>query len=213
MMRPFNNSEGQEEQPSDSEEAAHRPCEGRLLEEWPRRASSDEQDAVSNSSAAQPSVVHISESSMLYVYHDDDLYSKNKAYSRQDRQIFGAQAMIDANRIKNLIYTSPPASVIESVKYVLKNNIVTRDEIVGIEHLILGTRRTSVQMVRREHMMAVLRKQEELRRLQQHSQPEEDSLIALSKFAEQSSLKSTHSAIVRATLTSSTPSRTAANHN
>ncbi len=149
---------------------------------------------------------------MLHVYQDDDLYCKNKAYSRQDRQIFEAQAMIEANRIKYLIYTSPPASVKESVKYVFQNDIVTRDEIVGIERLIIGTRRRFVSQVRRDHMMAVLWKQEELRRLQQH-QVEEDSLIALSKFAEQSSLKSTHSAIVRATLATSTPSRTAANHN
>ena len=198
-MMNYNGSR-HEEQPHKAPEPAHQPhCEGRrLLEDWPRRASSLE--------AAQLSV-QISESSMLYVYHDDDLYSKNKAYSRQDRQIFEAQAMIEANRIKNLIYTSPPASVKESVKYVLQNNIVTRDEIVGIEHLILGGRRTSVSVERRDHMMAVLWKQEELRQLQQHPQPqvEEDSLIALSKFAEQSSLKSTHSAIVRATLATSSP--------
>ena len=194
-----------EEQPHEAPEPAHQPhCEGRLLEEWPRRASSLE--------AAQPSV-NISETSSLYVYHDDDLYCKNKAYSSQDRHIFEAQAMIEANRIKNLIYTSPPASVKESVKYVLQNDIVTRDEIVGIERLILDSRRRFVSQVRRDHMMAVLWKQEELRQLQQHPQPEEGSLIALSKFAEQSSLKSTHSAIVRATLASSTPSRTAANHN
>ena len=207
-MMNYNGSR-HEEQPHEAPEPAQQPhCEGRLLEEWPRRASSLE--------AAQPSV-NISETSSLSVYHDDDLYCKNKAYSKQDRQIFEAQAMIEANRIKYLIYTSPPASVKESVKYVLQNDIVTRDEIIGIEYLILGTRRTSASVVRRDHMMAVLWKQEELRRLQQHPQPqaqvEEDSLIALSKFAEQSSLKSTHSAIVRATLATSTPSRTAASHN
>ena len=191
-------SQGQEE--PEEPEPAHRPrCEGHhLLEDWPRRASSSEAEA--SNSAAQPSVVHISESSMLYVYQEDDLYCKIKAYSRQDRQIFEAQAMIEANRIKNLIYASPPASVKESAKYVLQNNIVTRDELVGIESLILGDRRTAVSHVRRDHMMAVLWKQEELR-LQQ--QPEEGSLIALSKFAEQSSLKSTRSAIIRATLASS----------
>ena len=140
---------------------------------------------------------------MLYVYQEDDLYCKIKAYSRQDRQIFEAQAMIEANRIKNLIYTSPPASVKESIKCVLQNDIVTRDEIVGIESLILGDRRRFVSQVRRDHMMAVLWKQEELRQLQQ--QPEEGSLIALSKFADQSSLKSTRSAIVRATLATSSP--------
>jgi len=202
----------QEEQLPEELEPAHQPrCEG-LLEDWPRRASSlaseaddHAHDAASNSdSAAQPSV-NISKSSRLYVYYEDDLYCMNKAYSRRDREIFGAQAMIEANRIKTLIYTSPSASVKESVKYLLQNNIVTIDEMVGIDHMIIG-RRTAVLQVRRDHMMAVLRKQQELRGLQQqHTQLEEDSLIALCKFAEQSSLKSTHSAIARATLTSSSP--------
>jgi len=105
--------------------------------------------------------------------------------------------MIEADRINNLIISSPPASVKESVKYLLKNNIITREELVGIDHLILR-RRTRVMQVRREHMTTVLRKQNEQRR--QQPVLEEDSLIDLGKFAEQSSLESTHSAIARATL-------------
>ena len=207
---PYNGLPQEEEEPLEPEpEPALRPRSEGLLEDWPRRASSleadaDDQDHDALSNSASQHSVNISETSTLFVYYMDDLYRKNKAYSRQDREIFGAQAMIEANRIKNLIYSSPPTSVKESVKYVLQNNIVSRDEIVGIDHMILG-RRTAVVQVRRNHMMAVLRKQQELRRLQQHTQLEEDSLIALCKFAEQSSLKSTHSAIARATLSSSSP--------
>ena len=159
-----------------------------LLEDWPRRASSKETDQ---------SGVSFSEFSTLLAYDDLDYLDLEKAYSKEDREIFGAQAMIEADRINNLIISSPPASVKESVKYLLKNNIITREELVGIDHLILR-RRTRVMQVRREHMTTVLRKQNEQRR--QQPVLEEDSLIDLGKFAEQSSLESTHSAIARATL-------------
>jgi hypothetical protein len=168
-----------------------------LLEDWPRRTSSTEADQDVDSSKSQ-SGVNFSEYSTLRVYDDlNYLYLKKKAYSREDREIFGAQAMIEADRINNLIISSPPVSVKESVKYLLKNNIITREELVGMDQLILH-RRARVSQVRREHMAAVLRKQNEQRR--QQPVLEEDSLIDLGKFAEQSSLKSTHSAIARATL-------------
>jgi hypothetical protein len=169
-----------------------------LLEDWPRRASSTEADQDADSSKSQ-SGVHFSEFSTLRVYDDLDYLCLKKAYSKEDREIFGAQAMIEADRIKNLIINSPPASVKESVKYLLKNNIITREELVGIDHLILR-RRTRVSQVRRNHMTAVLRKQSEQLLIPPR---EEDSLIDLGKFAEQSSLKSTHAAMARATLSCS----------
>eukprot|EP00984_Skeletonema_dohrnii_P021348 scaffold10642_cov155-Skeletonema_dohrnii-CCMP3373.AAC.15 len=177
--------------PREQSPAARSESPGRresLLEDWPRRASSKEIDQ---------SGVSFSEFSTLRVYDDLDYLYLKKAYSKVDREIFGAQAMMEADRIKNLIFNSPPASVKESVKYLLKNNIITREELVGIDHLILR-RRKRVLQVRRNHMAAVLRKQNEQRR--QQPVLEEDCLIDLGKFAEQSSLKSTHSAIARATL-------------
>ncbi len=193
-------------------EPVTRPGREGLLEDWPQRASSisieahqEHDEAVSNSNSASHPTVNFSEFSSLRVYDDlDDLYRRTKAYSRKDREVFGAQAMMEANRIKRLIYASPPNSVKESIKYVLRNDIVTSDELVGIDHLILG-RRSSVFQVRRDHMTAVLQKQQEQRRHQhqhqrQRPQVEEDFLIDLGKFAEQSSLKSTRSAIARASL-------------
>jgi len=182
--------------PQEESPAARRES---LLEDWPRRASSTEADQDVDSSKSQ-SGVNFSEFSTLRVYDDlDYLYLKKKAYSQEDRKIFGAQAMIEADRINNLIISSPPVSVKESVKYLLKNNIITREELVGMDQLILH-RRARVLQVRREHMAAVLRKQNEQQRRRQQPHLEGDALIALGKFAEQSSLKSTHSAIARATL-------------
>ena len=178
---------------------------GSLLEDWPRRASSteeanqnqDEQVDADAGSQSQSGVC-FSEISTLYVYDFDYLYLK-KGYSQQDREIFGAQAIIEANRIRDLIVASPPDSVSESIKYLLGKNIITRDELVGIDHLI--GKRTRVMQVRRDHMTAVLRKQLEQR--QQQQQLGEDSVIDLGKLAEQSSLKSKHHAIARAMLSRS----------
>eukprot|EP00984_Skeletonema_dohrnii_P021347 scaffold10642_cov155-Skeletonema_dohrnii-CCMP3373.AAC.14 len=169
-----------------------------LLEDWPRRASSKETDQDQAVVSESQSGVSFSEFSTLRVYDDlNYLYARKKAYSKKDREIFGAQAMMETKRIKHLIINSPPASVGESIKYVLKNGIITRDELVGIDHLVLG-KPTDVLQVRRDHMAAVLRKQNE-----QQPQGEEDSWIGLGKFAEQSSLKSTHHAIARAALSCS----------
>mmetsp|Transcript_21514 Transcript_21514/g.32546 ORF Transcript_21514/g.32546 Transcript_21514/m.32546 type:complete len:193 (+) Transcript_21514:172-750(+) len=184
--------------PQEESPAARRES---LLEDWPRRASSKEADQDVDSSKSQ-SGVNFSDFSTLHVYDDlDYLYLKKKAYSQKDREVFSARAMMEAIRIKNLIFNSPPVSVKESIKYLLKNNIISRDELIGIDHLIAG-RRTDALHVRRDHMAAVLRKQQELRRHQ--PQQEEDSLIIeLGRFSEQSSLRSTHYAIARATLSSS----------
>ncbi len=188
-------------------EPATRPHRVGLVEEWPRRASSlkadqDQGEVVSNSESQ--AIVTFSEFSTLRVYDDlDDHYRKTKAYSKKDYEAFGAQAMKEAHRLRQLIYRSPPASLKESVKYVLRNNIITSDELVGLDHLVLG-KRCGVMKVRRDHMTAVLWKQLEQRRRREYHQVqkvEEDSLIdLLGKCAEKSSLKSTQSAIARATL-------------
>jgi hypothetical protein len=175
---------------------------GSLLEDWPRCASSTEedqgQDEKADAGSQSQSGVYFSELSALYVYDDFNYLHLKKAYSKEDREIFGAQAVIEANRIKNLIIASPPDSVSESIKYLLQNNIITSDELVGIDRLI--GRRTRVMQVRRDHVRAVLRKQHEQRQ-QQHLG--EESVIDLGKVAEQSSIQSTHRAIARAALSCS----------
>ncbi len=167
------------------------PCEGRLH-------SHTETD---QGNSPPQAAVSFSEFSQLYHYDLGDHYRNIKSYSKRDCKVFGAQAMKEAVRIRKLIYRSPPSSVKESINYVLQNNIVSSDELVGLDHLILR-RPSDICQARRDHMMTVLWKQEEQRRRSLHLQPqvEEDSLIDLSKCAEQSSLKSTQSAIARATL-------------
>ena len=81
---------------------------------------------------------------------------------------------------------------------------------MGIDHLILDKHVKIVQK-RREHSVAVLRKQYEQKQEQQFKQESEadHSTIVLGRFAEQSSLrhKSTRNAIVRAKLSCSSPQK------
>jgi hypothetical protein len=188
--------------------------DGLLLEDWQNQSSSMEADHgdTQDDQDSKPlnKRVNFSEHSKLHPYERDDEYLKNLAYTKDDRDEFGAQASLEASRIKDLITTASPDSVKDSIKYLLQNGIITRDELVGIDHLILGKQMKIVQK-RREHSAAVLWKQCQQKQEQQFKQESvaDHSTIALGRFAEQSSLKhkSTRNAIVRATLSCSSPQK------
>jgi hypothetical protein len=185
--------------------------DGLLLEDWQNQSSSMEADGDTQDDQDSKPLqkrVNFSEHSKLHPYERDDEYLKNLAYTKDDRDKFGAQATLEANRITDLITTAPPDSAKDSIKYLLQNGIITRDELVGIDHLILGKRVKIIQK-RREHSAAVLWKQYEQKQEQQlkHENEADHSTIVLGRFAEQSSLKSTRSAIARATLSCSSPQK------
>lgn len=186
--------------------------DGLLLADWPNRSLSMEADhgAAQNDRDCKPLYkrVTFSEHSKLHPYDRDDEYLKNLAYTKDDRDEFATQATLEANRIKDLITKAPPYSAKDSIKYLLQNGIITRDELVVIDHLILGKREKIIQK-RREHSAAVLWKQCEQKQEQQlkHENEADHSTIVLGRFAEQSSLKSTRNAIARATLSCSSPQK------
>lgn len=143
--------------------------------------------------------VSFSETSTLNVYEDyrGDLHRRNIAYSSQDRDTFHTEATQEADRIKVLIITAPQQSRADSVKYLLKNNFVSREELIGIEHMALEDSNRSE--IRKRHSMAVLRKQQEQ---QQGYVSLRDPAIALGKFARKNSLESRNRARARAALAS-----------
>ena len=151
--------------------------------------------------------VSFSEMSIVNTYEDyrGGLHRRNMAYSSKDRDIFQTEATQEADHIKVLIITAPQQSRADSVKHLLKNNIVSREELVGIEHMALEDSNRS--QIRKRHSMAVLRKQQEQRQ-QQHQGcgyvSLRDPAIALSlgKFARKNSLESRNRARARAALSS-----------
>lgn len=146
---------------------------------------------------------HVSFSTMskVHLYKKDKLYSRNVAFSKEDCDEFSARALYDADRIRRLIITVPPpsASFAGSIKYLLRNNIITAEELVGIEAMILyGPSR--VFKVRRKHCKAVLKRQKEqrLKVQQQQLTLQDDPSVALGKFARKNSDESRRRARARA---------------
>ena len=185
-----------------------------LLENWPQHrdeslrsikrplSSSFKWSSTSPRAAVKPRKkkthqVQFSESSQLHLYERPPIsLLQSLSYTLEDRDEFGMDALQDGRRIKNLIAAAPPSSAAESLKFLLQENIISRDELIGIDHFILG-KPTRVAKTRKHHAAVVLRKQQEQRH--QH-QKLEDAALTLGKFAEQSSHKSTQNALVRAAM-------------
>lgn len=174
-----------------------------LLEHWPRRESSvisfdsDEDDAAFASTSIKSHqklrTVQFSESSQLYVYERESMYLlKSLTYTKEDRNDFGKDALLEGFRIKNLIAAAPHDSVTDSIKYLRHQGIINKEEMIGIDHFILGT---NVKRTRERHSAAVLRRQEEQQGLQL-----EDPALQLGKFSRSSSLRSTKRARIRAAM-------------
>jgi hypothetical protein len=116
------------------------------------------------------------------------------AYTKEDRDEFGKDALAEGLRIKNLLDMAPCDSPAESFKFLLQENILNKAELVGIEHFF-HAKSTRVVKVRKQHSDAVLKRQWE-----QRHQKLDDPVIDLGKFAQKSSLKSTQRATIRAAL-------------
>ncbi|KAK1733725.1 hypothetical protein QTG54_015580 [Skeletonema marinoi] len=134
----------------------------------------------------------------IYANNRDDLDRSNIAYSTQDRDLLNAEAQQEADRIKVLIITAPQESRAESMIYLLENNIVAKEELVGIEHLVLDN--SSRSEIRKGHSMAVLKKQQEQQQKQQQHPSLRDPANALGKFARKNSRESRNRATARAAL-------------
>jgi len=107
----------------------------------------------------------------------------------------GKETLLEGLRIKKLITAAPPVNTAESIKYLLRYDIIRREELIGLEHFILD-KPSRIPQIRQQHAAAVLRKQHELKQ----QMLEEDPVLGLGKFAESSSLKSTQSARIRAAM-------------
>ena len=172
------------------------------VEDWPRSRSSSSSidakhdDEMIDIDGAKPESNHrvsFSEISMQRCAERDDYYSYTKSYSEADYDHFQRSMLLDARRLK-LITTIriPPQFKKEYVKFLFENNVIAPEDFVGIERLVLG-KGGLVLRARKLHREKVLQQQHEQRRYQQDNPTE-----ILAKVAEESSLKSTYSARIRA---------------
>jgi hypothetical protein len=170
-----------------------------LLENWPKRSSSmiissfdfdeGDDDAATASHNKKRHSVNFSVSSQLHVYERESVYLlRSLAYTKEDRNEFGREAYLEGLRIKSLVTTAPPDSAAESIKYLLRHDIISKEELVGIEHFVLG-KPSRVHQTRKQH--AATRSVRKFK---------EDPVLGLGKFAQSSSLKFTQRARIRAAI-------------
>lgn len=161
------------------------------LQTWPKHTLS------SSGKSHKRNRVRFSESSQLHIYERLPVSAlQSLSYTKMDNYRFRQHALLEAMRIKNLI-ASVDGSASDSIRYLIRNNMIDRDDLIGIDHYVLGAP-FRVRKIRKRHAAAVLQKQQELR--QQGSQTLQDLPSTLGKFAQSSSLKSSKNARVRAAM-------------
>lgn len=173
-----------------------------LLEDWPRSATrcpANTQDWQSLYKKLKPRVT-FSERSSMYVYRPDPSYVLNKSYTKEERRGFSTEALTEAIRIKKLVLSTPGASTKDSFKFLLKNDVITLEEIVGIEHLVLGKSASKLLKERQDHAKAVLMKQCQQRMEEGKSKLQDDSMTKLGEFSASRSMKSVKRARIRAAM-------------
>ncbi len=183
-----------------------------LLEDWSSNSSSSiegaeiEPQRVDEFDDAMPKLktelnprVSFSETSLLRVYKRDEAYTKAKAYSEVDYDLFRFSMLLDARRVKELITRAPPESKKDSVKFLIENKVIDVADLVGIEHFVLGNGGFVVK-ARKLHTKKVLLLQQQLEQRQHLS---EDPAESLAKVAKDSSLKSIYHARIRSAVVAS----------
>jgi len=162
-----------------------------LLEEWPRRVPVVDHDDLSISSSTSHKVVSFSPHSRLHVYLVDE-DERLKSYSSSEQKLFQAHTLYDAFRIKELIQSCPYEGG-NAIRYLIGRNLIGPEDLLGIEHLIIGAAKISKE--RRIHTRLVVEKQKEL-----HENNYNNFEQKLADVAAARSLKSFEKARVRAAL-------------
>lgn len=127
-----------------------------LLVDWPERDSS------ALNSATPRKQVTFSDYSSLRSYEIDPKYRAIKSYSSADRKRFQVDAAREGIRIQRLIsslHVQPGAAIHE----LIERNLLCREELLGIEHLVSEKAALRTAHERRSHTALVLKAQEELR--------------------------------------------------
>jgi hypothetical protein len=129
--------------------------ESALLEEWPQRqAATINQESPSKKPKVQKRV-SFSGLSRCRSYTIDPSYEAAKSYISTDQKFFRQQAASEAFRIKYLI-ESCPMQTGPAIQQLLKGNILTCEELLGIENLV-NKKPQQVKLNRRLYMEAVMR--------------------------------------------------------
>ena len=82
--------------------------------------------------------VRFADRSDLFVYDYCPTYRQTKSYTPMDKKIFQETMIAESKRLKKLMVATKKSSAKDAMKHLLQNSTVSIDEIVGLEHMVLG---------------------------------------------------------------------------
>lgn len=169
-----------------------------LLVDWPRpkssgdywRVNADDHCRAPSKKSLYPRVT-FSKISSVQVYPHDPMDVRDMSYTKDERKKFCAEAVSECLRIRKLLQSTPGGFSKDSFKCLIKNNVISMEDIVGIDHMVLG-KSASMLKERQEHVRSVVSAQQDL----SHG----DSMEKLAAFCSSRSMRAVRRARVRAAL-------------
>jgi hypothetical protein len=114
-----------------------------------------------DTSSTTSKTVSFSKYSTKRVYETDPYYEGLKSYSSADQKTFRKETVHDASRIIHLVSTVPlPTGM--AIHELMKQGLLTREELLGIEHLVSMNAEQALHK-RRSYMNLVLGVQKQIR--------------------------------------------------
>ena len=170
-----------------------------LLENWPGRIIGDcwltnANDRSTPLSHPRPRPrVTFSKLSSVQIYPHDPTVMRDMSYTKDERKTFCNEAVAECLRIRQLLHSTPGGFNKDSFKSLIKNNVVSMEDIVGIDHMVLG-KSASLIRERQEHIRSVVSAQYDI------SMKDGDSAEKLAAFCASRSSRAVKRARVRAAL-------------
>mmetsp|Transcript_5085 Transcript_5085/g.10450 ORF Transcript_5085/g.10450 Transcript_5085/m.10450 type:complete len:182 (-) Transcript_5085:126-671(-) len=114
-----------------------------LIEDWPHRRKTTKR-------------VHFSDAAVLRIYQNDEDYARNKSYTAKERKVFSRNALVEAARIRKIVATISNEMDDESMITRLESCGVAREEITGLEHLVLEKSPKNIVKARQMHVQSMM---------------------------------------------------------
>jgi hypothetical protein len=176
------------------------PSTTELLEDWPRRITRDcwDVDAKARCNTLShhhypPRVVTFSKLSSVQIYHRNPMDMRELSYTKDERKQFCTEAVAECLRIRQLLHSTPGGFNKDSFKCLIKNNVISLEDIVGIDHMVLG-KSASLIKERQELIRSVVSAQYDI------AMKGGDSTEKLAEFCASQSSRAVKRARVRAAL-------------
>ncbi|KAL3796541.1 hypothetical protein HJC23_009672 [Cyclotella cryptica] len=167
-----------------------------LLEEWPRRKSLSEYDDIDVTPNPMKRVTFSTYSSARF-FKCSASYRANMSHSSADCKLFRAEVAREGLRIQRLMSSSCSSMKTGNVIHHLVGlNVLSMEELVGIEHLVSKGAPIRLVHERRSHAAIVLKAQSEMK------QRNDITFDDLARVAVASSSRSVQKARLRAALAS-----------